>query len=104
MLNPNLPEPDLLKTVLEPLLEDFQYWFSRSTDLLQSQEIPFLSTHEQAELLAAVSQAQQEVIAVQALMKATNAEAGVDTSVLMTWHQLVMRCWQVSLKLRTDRA
>ncbi|MEW5859705.1 MAG: DUF2605 family protein, partial [Cyanobacteriota bacterium] len=29
----NLPENELLKTVLQPLLEDFQYWFARSRAL-----------------------------------------------------------------------
>lgn len=104
MFNPNLPEPDLLKTVLEPLLDDFQYWFSRSRQLLESEKISFLSTDKQADLLATVVQAQQEVSAVQALLKATNSQAGVETSVLMAWHQLVLECWQVSLKLRTGRA
>ncbi len=26
MRDSNLPEPDLLKSVLQPLLEDFEYW------------------------------------------------------------------------------
>lgn len=36
MLNPKAPEADLLKAILEPLLDDFQYWFERSRQLLQS--------------------------------------------------------------------
>jgi hypothetical protein len=30
MRDSNLPESELLKTVLQPLLEDFQYWFASS--------------------------------------------------------------------------
>lgn len=103
MFNSNLPEPDLLKTVLEPLLDDFQYWFSRSSTLLETEEIAFLGTEQQADLLARVHQAQQEVGAVQSLMKATDGQAGVDTSVLMVWHQLVIECWQVSMRFRTEQ-
>ncbi|EHJ13387.1 DUF2605 family protein, partial [Crocosphaera watsonii] len=35
MSHNNLTEQELLKTILEPLLEDFQYWFSRSRHLLE---------------------------------------------------------------------
>ena len=103
MFNSNLPEPDLLKTVLEPLLEDFHYWFSRSRTLLETEEIPFLETDAQADLLARVVQSQHEVSAVQALIKATDGQAGVDTSVLMAWHQLVTECWQISMRLRSQK-
>ncbi|HEY9668852.1 MAG TPA: DUF2605 family protein, partial [Coleofasciculaceae cyanobacterium] len=33
-------EQELLKSVLQPLLEDFQYWFSRSRSLLETEDIP----------------------------------------------------------------
>jgi hypothetical protein len=104
MFNSNFPEPDLLKTVLEPLLEDFQYWFSRSRTLLESEDIPFLDTDAHADVLARVAEAQHEVSAVQALVKATDGQAGVDTSLLMGWHHLVMECWQISVKLRSQRS
>ncbi|HTL90482.1 MAG TPA: DUF2605 domain-containing protein, partial [Leptolyngbya sp.] len=90
-----------LKTVLEPLLDDFQYWFSRSRTLLETKTIFFLSPTEQADLLDRVIQTQQEVSAVQSLLKATDGQAGVDTSVLVAWHHLVSECWQVSLTLRS---
>ncbi len=61
MLNSNLPESELLKALLEPLLEDFNYWFARSAKLLETEEIPFLSDEDQSDLLARVKQAQQEV-------------------------------------------
>ncbi|HCV30973.1 MAG TPA: DUF2605 domain-containing protein, partial [Microcoleaceae bacterium UBA9251] len=38
MLNPNLPEAELLKSLLQPLLEDFHYWFERSANLLETEE------------------------------------------------------------------
>ena len=36
-------DTELLKTLLEPLLGDFQYWFSRAITLLESELIPFFS-------------------------------------------------------------
>ncbi|MER3434445.1 MAG: DUF2605 domain-containing protein [Leptolyngbya sp. ERB_1_1] len=104
MFNSNLPEPDLLKTVLEPLLDDFQYWFSRSRTLLETETLSFLSPADQADLLDRVIQTQQEVSTVQTLLKVTNGQAGVDTSVLVIWHHLVTECWQVSMKLRSQKS
>lgn len=34
-------EQELLKSVLQPLLTDFQFWFSRSRALLETDEISF---------------------------------------------------------------
>jgi hypothetical protein len=100
MLNSNLPEPELLKALLEPLLEDFQYWFSRAQSLLEAKEISFLDAEEQADLLGRIHQAQQEVNAVQSLFKATGGKAGVEAAVLMPWHHLVTECWQVMMQSR----
>lgn len=104
MFNSNRPDPDLLKTVLEPLLDDFQYWFSRSRTLLETETMFFLSPAEHANLLDRVIHTQQEVSAVQSLLKATDGQAGVDTSVLVAWHHLVSECWQVSMKLRSQKS
>lgn len=102
MFNSNLPEQNLLKTVLEPLLEDFQYWFGRSRTLLES--IPFLKDEQQTDLLTRVTQAQQEVGTTQTLLKVTDGQVGVETSMLMTWHQLVTECWQMRVRLRSDKS
>jgi Protein of unknown function (DUF2605) len=104
MFNSNLPEPDLLKTVLEPLLDDFQFWFSRSRTLLEAEAIPFLQEEQQADLLARVIEAQQEVGTTRSLLKVTNGQVGVETSLLMTWHQLVTECWQVRMRLRSEKS
>ena len=101
MLNSNLPESELLKALLEPLLEDFNYWFERSTKLLETEEIPFLSDEDQSDLLARVKQAQQEVGAAKALFQATEGQVGIETTALMPWHRLLAECWQVSARFRS---
>ncbi|QIZ71865.1 DUF2605 domain-containing protein [Oxynema aestuarii] len=104
MLNPNLPEPDLLKSVLEPLLEDFQYWFGRSRKLLETEKIGFLGDRAQADLLSRVERAQQEVSTAQMLFKATDGKAGVEMEVLMPWHRLLTECWQVAMRFRMENS
>jgi len=96
-------EKELLKTVLEPLLEDFQYWFGRSRTLLESSQMPFFSVEEQTELLARIVHAQQEVQTAQMLFKATDGLAGIDSKMLIPWHQLVAECWNVARKLRESK-
>ncbi len=98
------PEPKLMKTVLEPLLEDFSYWFSRSINLLDTERLDFLSESEQQNLLDRVRQAHQLVGASQALSKATGSQAAIDMSVVMSWHRLVHECWNVSMKFRQQQA
>lgn len=104
MNTPHLPEPSLLKKVLEPLLEDFQYWFARSRKLLESEDIEFLEADQQNDLLHRVTRAQEEVSSAKMLLQATGCQAGVDMSVLMPWHRLLTECWQVSMRLRSERS
>lgn len=104
MLNFNLPDPELLKTVLAPLLEDFKYWFARSRSLLETERVSFLATEQQSDLLARVKQAQQEVSTAQMLFQATDGKVGIDMAALMPWHQLVTECWQVAMQFRSEQA
>lgn len=93
-------EQELLKAVFEPLLEDFQYWFSRSQSLLETETITFLSEEQQSDLLARLRKAQQEVNTAQMLFQATSGQVGVETATLVPWHQLVSECWQVGMRWR----
>jgi Protein of unknown function (DUF2605) len=95
-------EPDLLKTVLQPLLEDFQYWFGRSQLLLETESLSFMSAEQQADLLERVRQAQQEVRTAQLLFRATEGQVGIETAVLIPWHQLVTECWQAGMRHRRE--
>lgn len=93
----------LLKAILEPLLDDFQYWFSRSRNLLESQEVSILSPQEQADLLERVKSAQEQVTATQSLFQATGGQVGVEMSTIAPWHQLVAECHQVALRNRQQQ-
>jgi hypothetical protein len=93
-------EKELLKTVLEPLLEDFQYWFDRTHSLLTSEQLSFLSELEQTQLLKKIERSQQEVNTARMLFKATEGEVGIDSKMLLPWHQLVTQCWSVAQQWR----
>jgi hypothetical protein len=93
--------PDLLRQVLEPLLEDFDYWFSRSRSLLETQTLDFMEPAAQASVLDRLTTAQQSVSVSRSLLNATDGQAGVEMSVLMEWHKLVAECWAISIKQRS---
>ena len=97
-------EKELIKTILEPLLDDFQYWFERSRCLLESQQMPFLTAEKQARLLARIVNSQQEVQTAKMLFKATDGAAGIDSKILLPWHQLVAECWNIARKWRESKA
>lgn len=104
MSNSYPTEQELLKTVLEPLLDDFQYWFSRAQTLLESETMDFLESDEQTHLLERVKRSQQEVSTAQMLFQATGKQIGIDMAVLVPWHQLVGECWRVASQWRSLRA
>lgn len=104
MLNQNLPESELLKTLLQPLLEDFKYWFGRSRTFLENEKVSFLEPQQQSELLARVKQAEQEVNTAQLMFQATGGQVGIDMATLVPWHQLVTECWKVAMQFRSEQA
>ncbi len=97
---PPSADPELLKTLLEPLLEDFDYWFSRSKTLLESERMTFMTESSQQEVLGRVVESLSAVSVMRSLMVATENRAGVEMSVLMGWHKLVHECWGISMKYR----
>lgn len=103
MRDSNLPEAELLKAVLEPLLEDFQYWFARSRHMLETERIGFMTIEGQSDLLSRVKQAQEKVNAAKMMFSATDGQVGIDMEAMMPWHQLVTECWNVAIRFRTER-
>jgi hypothetical protein len=95
----SLSNADFLKSVLEPLLDDFQYWFERYRQILENERIQFMSEQEQLNLLKRVKDAQHELNTAKMLFNATDQEVGIDMATVMPWHQLVTECWSVGMRL-----
>lgn len=96
-------EQELLQTILQPLLVDFDYWFSRSQELLETERMEFLSPVEQSQLLDRVKQAQQEVSIAKLLFQAVDGQAGIEPSQMVAWHKIVTECWHVSMQFRQSK-
>ena len=96
-------EQELLQTILQPLLVDFDYWFTRSRELLERESIDFLSPTAQSALLDRVKHAQQEVSIAKLLFQAVDGQAGIEPSQMIAWHKIVTECWHVSMQLRQSK-
>jgi hypothetical protein len=99
MENSNLSNAQVLKFVLEPLLEDFQYWFDRYEQILENEKIKFMSDNEQFDLMQRVKTAKNQLITAKMLFAATDQQVGIDMATVTAWHQLVTECWRVGMRL-----
>lgn len=101
-----LPQPNesqLLQELLLPLLEDFEYWFSKSRSFLESERVDCLTPDEQRDLLSRLERSQQELHSAKIMFQATEGQVGLEMSTLMPWHQLVSECWRVSQMWRSQQ-
>ncbi|MFM7408933.1 MAG: DUF2605 domain-containing protein [Cuspidothrix sp.] len=99
MDNSNLSNAQVLKVVLEPLLEDFQYWFDRYEQILENEKIQFMSEDEQFDLTQRVKTARNQLTTAKMLFAATDQQVGIDMPTVTAWHQLVTECWSVGMRL-----
>lgn len=99
------PPPEnetLLSSILKPLLDDFQYWFQRSLQMLEQDPIKFLTAEQQADLIERLRTALAETHTAASLLQATDGQAGVATTKVMAWHALVAECWAISRRRRAE--
>lgn len=89
---------EIVPKLLEPLLEDFLYWFERSTNRLEAGPLGFMAADEQAQLLQSIQTAVQEVRSAKALLQATGV--GVAPETLTAWHHWVVQGWHIAQQQR----
>ncbi|MBD2163266.1 DUF2605 domain-containing protein [Calothrix membranacea FACHB-236] len=103
MRDSNLPGAEVLKALLEPLLEDFQYWFARSRKFLETEQISFMSEQDKSDLLLRIQQAQDELNTAKMMFSATDGQVGIEMATIKPWHELVTECWNVALRFHKEK-
>lgn len=91
---------ELLDSLLNPLLEDFDASFRRGLLLLDHCPQRVLKPAEQAELRQRLERAQAELLAARALRSATPAPMALEMATIAPWHALVVEVWSLSAALR----
>jgi hypothetical protein len=104
MLDPEAQRVELMQQVLEPLLDDFIYWFDRASLMLEQERLGFITQVEQELLLSRIRQSLKEVRSADALFKATGKQVGVDVKAMVPWHQLLMECQSIAIRHRRNGA
>ncbi|HEY9737422.1 MAG TPA: DUF2605 domain-containing protein [Trichocoleus sp.] len=101
---PSSDSSELLATVLQPLLEDFQHLFGRSLTLFEAEPIGFLLPEQQHQLVDRIKTALAETQTAQTLLRATDGQVGVEATKVLAWHTLVSECWSLARRLRLEKA
>jgi Protein of unknown function (DUF2605) len=104
MSNSSSAEIELMQSLLEPLIEDFRYWFGRSLELLESERLSFMTTEDQADLTTRIRSIIGEVNAASALFQITGKQVGVDVASINSWHRLLMECQGMGMRYRQFKA
>lgn len=103
MRDSEIPDTNLFKTLLEPLFDDFQFWFTRSRDFLETHRLSFMDEQEQSHLLSRIKNAQEELYTARMLFNATEGQVGIDMATLTPWHNLVTESWKVVLRFHAEK-
>jgi Protein of unknown function (DUF2605) len=104
MTNSSSAEVELMQTLLEPLLDDFKFWFGRSLELLESEQLSFMTSESQTDLTARIKTVLSEVGAASSLYQVTNKQVGVDVASITSWHKLLMECQGMGMRYRQSKA
>lgn len=97
-----MSELELMRQILDPLIEDYHYWLGRSQRFLEEEENldEFLSVEEQSVLAARIQEAQGELQAAESLYKLSGSEVGIDPGIMAKWHRLLMECAELGRQFR----
>lgn len=94
------PAAELLEHLLGSLLSDFSFWFERGELLLDLCPDSVMAAVEREALRGELEQARRELVAATSLRQATPAPVALAMDTLAPWHQLVMRVWSLSARMR----
>ncbi len=101
--SPSESGADLLDHLLGSLLDDFRIWFARGETLLDCCPDAVMARDEREQLRAQLHTACRELAAASALRGATSAPVALSLDTMAPWHQLVMRLWGLSARLRAQQ-
>ena len=89
----------LMDTLLRSLLDDFDHWFQRGEQLLETCPLSVMGASEQAELMARLREGRKAVAATRALTSASSQPVAVSMEAMTPWHGLVTEVWGLASKV-----
>lgn len=98
--SPTNADAALLEQLLGSLLHDFAVWFERGELLLDLCPDAVMAPDQRQNLRDALQAASRELAAAGALRGVMPVPMALPMDLLAPWHQLVMRVWSLSSRLR----
>ena len=89
----------LMESLLRSLLDDFDHWFRRGEQLLETCPLSVMGASEQAELRARLQEGRKAVAATRALTSASSQPVAVSMEAMTPWHGLVTEVWGLASKV-----
>ena len=90
---------DILDSLLESLLTDFEYWFTRGYELIEQSSDEVMNFEERQDLSGRLEEGLQAVKAARALTRAAGKPVAVSMKAMAPWHGLVTEVWGLSARL-----
>ncbi len=96
-----MSELELMRQILDPLIQDYHYWLGRSQRFLAEENLAeLISADEKTSLLNRILEAQSELQVAESLYKLSNTEVGIDPGLMAKWHRLLMECAELGRQFR----
>ena len=89
----------LMESLLRSLLDDFDHWFWRGEQLLETCPLSVMGATQQAELRARLQEGRKAVAATRALTAASSQPLAISMEAMNPWHGLVTEVWGLAAKL-----
>ena len=89
----------LMESLLRSLLDDFDHWFQRGEQLLETCPLSVMGASEQAQLRARLQEGRKAVGATRALTAASSQPVAVSMEAMTPWHGLVTEVWGLASKV-----
>ena len=89
----------LMESLLRSLLDDFDHWFWRGEQLLETCPLSVMGATQQADLRARLQEGRKAVAATRALTAASSQPLAISMEAMNPWHGLVTEVWGLAAKL-----
>ncbi|WP_392347621.1 DUF2605 family protein [Parasynechococcus sp.] len=93
----------LLDELLASLLADFEHWFQRGEELLQTCPDDVMPLEERQRMDLRLQDGKKAIAATRALVAASTQPMAISMEVMNPWHGVVTEVWALAAKLGSSR-
>ena len=99
---PDSDAGELMSTLLESLLDDFDGWFVRGEILLSTCPGRVMAEQDRLEMAERLADARKAVAATRSLLMASEQPMAVSMDAMAPWHLLMTEVWSLSARIASE--